>query len=196
MFLQPLLDYISQYVSLSEEEQQLFLLRIRPAKYLKGQYVVQNGNVCRYESFVLKGCLKTFYIDNEGQEHIVMFAIENWWTADLGSFLTQTPASYNVLCLENCELAQITCPDLEALYIAIPKLERFFRIIIQKAYVASQQRIVNNFSMPAKERYVLFRRQYPEIDQRVPQYMIASYLGITKEFLSKIRHQLIQEGES
>jgi CRP-like cAMP-binding protein len=158
--------------------------------------VVQNGNVCRYESFVLKGCLKTFYIDNEGQEHIVQFAIENWWTADLSSFLTQTPACYNVLCLENCELAQITFPDLEELYLAIPKLERFFRIIIQKAYIAAQQRIVNNFSMAAKDRYVQFRKQYPEIDQRVPQYMIASYLGITKEFLSKIRHQLIQEGES
>src|SRR5688572_22153883 len=195
MSFEPLLQYISQYVQLTEDEQQLFLSKIRLGKYLKGQYVVQNGNVCRYESFVLKGCLKTFYIDNEGQEHIVMFAIENWWTADLGSFLTQTPACYNILCLENCELAQITYPDLEALYLAIPKLERFFRIIIQKAYIAAQQRIVNNFSMAAKDRYVQFRKQYPEIDQRVPQYMIASYLGITKEFLSKIRHQLIQEGE-
>jgi CRP-like cAMP-binding protein len=195
MSFEPLLQYISQYVQLTEDEQQLFLSKIRLGKYLKGQYVVQNGNVCRYESFVLKGCLKTFYIDNEGQEHIVMFAIENWWTADLGSFLTQTPACYNVLCLENCELAQITYADLEALYLAIPKLERFFRIIIQKAYIAAQQRIVNNFSMAAKDRYVQFRKQYAEIDQRVPQYMIASYLGITKEFLSKIRHQLIQEGE-
>ena len=190
MSFEPLLHYIAQYVPLTEEEQQLFLSNIRLGKYLKGQYVVQNGNICRYESFVLKGCLKTFYIDNEGQEHIVMFAIENWWTADLGSFLTQTPASYNVLCLENCELAQITYSDLEALYLSIPKLERFFRIILQKAYVAGQQRIVNNFSLAAKERYVQFRKQYPEIDQRVPQYMIASYLGMTKEFLSKIRHQL------
>lgn len=195
MSFQPLLNYINQYIQLTEEEQQLFLSKVRLGKYLKGQYVVQNGNVCRYESFVLKGCLKTFYIDNEGQEHIVQFALENWWTADLGSFLTQTPASYNVLCLENCELAQISFADLESLYAVIPKFERFFRIIIQKAYVAAQQRIVNNFSMEAKERYLQFRKQYPEIDQRVPQYMIASYLGITKEFLSKIRHQLIQDGE-
>jgi CRP-like cAMP-binding protein len=195
MSFEPLLQYIAQYVHLTEEEQQLFLSKVRLGKYLKGQYVVQNGNVCRYESFVLKGCLKTFYIDNEGEEHIVQFAIENWWTADLASFLTQTPACYDILCLEPCELAQITYPDLEELYIAIPKLERFFRIIIQKAYIAAQHRIVNNFSLAAKERYLQFRKQYPEIDQRVPQYMIASYLGITKEFLSKIRHQLIQEGE-
>jgi CRP-like cAMP-binding protein len=119
-----------------------------------------------------------------------MFAIENWWAADLGSFLTQSPSSYNILCLEPCELAQISFSDLEELYIAMPKMERFFRIIIQKAYVAAQDRIVNNFSLPAKERYINFRERYPDIDQRVPQYMIASYLGITKEFLSKIRQQL------
>jgi CRP-like cAMP-binding protein len=189
MSYQPLINYISKYIQLTQEESDLFLSRLRLGKYLKGQYLVQNGNICKYESFVLKGCLKTFYIDNEGVEHIVMFAIENWWTADLGSFLTQTPAAYNVQCLENCELAQITLQHLEELYISIPKLERFFRIIIQKAYVASQQRIINNFSLPAKERYELFRNQYPDIDQRVPQYMIASYLGITKEFLSKIRRQ-------
>src|SRR5688572_10980873 len=195
MELNPLFDYIARYTPLTTKEQSILASKFKIRKFLKGQFVVQNGDTCRYESFVLKGCLKTFYIDNEGQEHIVMFAIENWWTADLGSFLTQTPACYNVLCLENCELAQITYADLEALYLAIPKLERFFRIIIQKAYIAAQQRIVNNFSMAAKDRYVQFRKQYPEIDQRVPQYMIASYLGITKEFLSKIRHQLIQEGE-
>ena len=122
-----------------------------------------------------------------------MFAIENWWTADLGSFITQTPADYNVQCLENSVLAQLSYEDLRQLYLQIPKLERFFRIIIQKAYVASQKRLINNLSLPAKERYLQFREQYPQIEQRVPQYMIASYLGITKEFLSKIRSQLITE---
>jgi cAMP-binding proteins - catabolite gene activator and regulatory subunit of cAMP-dependent protein kinases len=190
MSLQPLLTYISRYIQLTEEETNMFLSKVRIGQYKKGEYLVQNGQICRYESFVLKGCLRTYYIDNEGQEHIVMFAIENWWTADLGSFLTQTPSSYNVQCIEPCELAQLTYNDLEALYTAIPKLERFFRIIVQKAYVAAQKRIVNNFSLPAKERYIQFRERYPDIEQRVPQYMIASYLGITKEFLSKIRREL------
>ena len=122
-----------------------------------------------------------------------MFAIENWWTGDLGSFITQTPADYNIQSLENSVLTQIYYEDLEQLYIQIPKLERFFRIIIQKALVTSQKRIINNFSLPAKDRYLKFREQYPQIEQRVPQYMIASYLGITKEFLSKIRNQLIIE---
>ena len=158
---------------------------------MKGQFVVQNGDVCKYESFVLSGCLKAFYIDNEGQEHVLMFAIENWWIADLGSFIGQTPADLNIQCVENCELVQIHYNDLQELYLDIPKLERFFRIIIQKAFVAAQKRIINNFTLPAVDRYLQFRDKYPLIEQRVPQYMIASYLGITKEFLSKIRSQLI-----
>jgi len=193
MDIKPFLDYIKQYIELTPEEESLLLSRVRIKKYLKNQFVVQNGDVCRYENFVLSGCLKTFYIDNEGQEHIVMFAIENWWTADLGSFVTQSPADLNVQCLENSELVQVHYNDLQQLYIDIPKLERFFRIIIQKAFVSAQKRIINNFSLPAMDRYLQFREQYPQIEQRVPQYMIASYLGITKEFLSKIRSQLIMQ---
>lgn len=191
MELKPLFDYIAKYTPLTEEEQTLLAGKVKIRKFLKGQFVVQNGDICKYENFVLSGSLKTFYIDNEGQEHIVMFAIENWWTADLGSFITQTAADYNVQCLENSILAQLSYEDLQQMYSQIPKLERFFRIIIQKAFVAVQKRIINNLSMPAKERYLQFREQYPLIEQRVPQYMIASYLGITKEFLSKIRTQLI-----
>lgn len=193
MELQPLFDYIAKYTPLTAEEQSLLASKFKTRKFLKGQFVVQEGDTCKYESFVLSGCLKTFYIDSEGQEHIVMFAVENWWTADLGSFISQTPADYNVQCLENSVLAQVRFEDLQQLYLNIPKMERFFRIIIEKAFVSSQKRVTQNFSLPAKERYLKFREQYPQIEQRVPQYMIASYLGITKEFLSKIRHQLIAE---
>lgn len=193
MELKPLFDYIAQFVQLTSEEQSILESKVKIRKYLKGQFVVQNGDICKYENFVLSGCLKTFYIDNDGQEHIVMFAVENWWTADMSSFITQTPSDYNIQCLENSVLVQIYYEDLEQLYVQIPKLERFFRIIIQKAYISSQKRLINNFSLPAKERYLQFRERYPQIEQRVPQYMIASYLGITKEFLSKIRSQLIME---
>jgi len=189
MEINPFLDYIKQHIELTADEESILISKVKVKKYLKGQFVVQNGDVCKYENFVLSGCLKTFYIDNDGQEHIVMFAIENWWTADLGSFITQTPADLNVQCIENSELVQIHHSDLEQMYLDIPKLERFFRIIIQKAFVAAQQRIIRNFSLPAADRYIQFRQQYPKIEQRVPQYMIASYLGITKEFLSKIRSQ-------
>lgn len=179
-------------MDLTPNEINILLENIVHRKYLKGQYIVQQGDICRFESFVTKGCLKTFYTDNEGQEHIVLFAIENWWTADLGSFLTQKPADYNVQCIENTEVIQFSFEKMELLYQKIPKLERFFRIIIQKAFVASEKRIVRSFSLPAKERYIEFKNTYPQIEQRVPQYMIASYLGITKEFLSKIKSQIIQ----
>jgi CRP-like cAMP-binding protein len=190
MISKPLLDYIARYVTLSPDEESLLLSKVNFRRYLKGQFLVQQGDVCRYESFVLSGCLKTFYIDNEGGEHIVMFAIEDWWTADLGSFITQTPADYNIQCIENSELIQFTYENLEELYLKIPKLERFFRIIIQKAFAASQKRIIRNLSLPAKERYLKFIAEYSQIEQRVPQYMIASYLGISKEFLSKIRNEM------
>ncbi len=188
-----LIEYINRYVNLTQIENNLLLENTIHRKYLKGQYIVQQGDICRFESFVIKGCLKTFYVDNEGQEHVVLFAIENWWTADLGSFLTQKPADYNVQCIEDTEVIQFSSDKMELLYQEIPKLERFFRIIIQKAFVASEKRIVRNFSLPAKERYIEFKKTYPQIEQRVPQYLIASYLGITKEFLSKIRGQIIAE---
>lgn len=186
-----LIKYMHQYIDLTSQEREIVLQHISYRKYLKGQFVVQQGDVCKYESFVVKGCLKSFYVDNDGQEHIAMFAIEDWWVSDLGSFLNQTPADYNVQCLENTEVIQFTFEQLEQLYHLVPKLERFFRIILQKAYVASEKRIIRNLSLPARDRYLEFKNQYPQIEQRVPQYMIASYLGITKEFLSKIRSQII-----
>ena len=191
--MQPILNYIGQHVTLTETEQSHFMSKVVVRKYLKGQFLLQSGDVCKYESFVLAGCLKSFYVDQEGQEHVSMFAIENWWTGDLGSFITQTPADLNIQCLEPSTVAMISYEDLNQLYLDIPKLERFFRIIIQRAYVASQKRIIHNMSLPAKERYLQFRQRYPLIEQRVPQYLIASYLGMTKEFLSKIRHQLMIE---
>ena len=127
MNAQPLLDYIKKYVELTQEEEAILLSRVRFRKYLKNQYIVQQGDICEHESFVLSGCSRTFYLDDQGQEHIVMFAIENWWTGDLGSFITQGPANYNVQCLENTELIQFSYENLTSLYEEIPKLEKFFR---------------------------------------------------------------------
>lgn len=193
MEIESLLKYISRHIGLSEQEISILSEHVKIRDYLKGQFIVQQGDVCKYESFVISGCAKTFFIDQDGNEHVVMFAVENWWTADLGSFITQQSADYNVQCLEKTKVAQFSHESLELLYAQIPKLERFFRIIIQNAFVASQKRVVRNLSLTAKERYLIFRKQYPHIEQRVPQYLIASYLGITKQFLSKIRAELIVE---
>ena len=190
---QPLIDYINRIVELSEEEEQILLSGIKTRRYLKGQYILQQGDVCSISAFMLKGCTKTFYLDDQGQEHVIMFSIEDWWTSDLASFITQTPSDFNVQCLENTEVVLFPFETHDQLLEEVPILERFFRKIIERALVASQKRVVRNLSMSARDRYLHFRKQYPLIEQRVPQYLIASYLGITKEFLSKIKSQLIQE---
>jgi len=189
----PLLDYINRVVALTEEEESILGSLISYRKLLKGQYFLQQGDVCKFSGFVISGCTKTFYVDEEGQEHVVMFSIEDWWTSDMGSYISQKPADFNVQCLENTELIQFSYENQQQMMREIPKLERFFRIIVERAFVASQKRIVRNMSMSAKDRYLLFRNEYPKIEQRIPQYLIASYLGITKEFLSKIKSQLILE---
>lgn len=188
----PLLDYIKKHIDLTVEEETILLSKIVHRNYLKDQYIAQQGDICKTVNFIISGCTKTFYMDLEGQEHIVMFSIEDWWTSDLGSFITQTPADFNVQCIENTQLIQFTYDNLEALYKEISKLERLFRKIVERAFAASQKRIIRNFSLTAKERYQIFKNTNPKIDQRVPQYMIASYLGVTKEFLSKIKSQIIQ----
>ncbi|WP_299122192.1 Crp/Fnr family transcriptional regulator [uncultured Tenacibaculum sp.] len=192
MSTKPLLDYINKHTSLTAEEEDILNAKITFRNYLKDQYIAQQGDVCKTVNFIVSGCTKTFYTNQEGQEHVVMFSIEDWWASDLGSFITQTPSDFNVQCIEATQLIQFTFENLEYLYAEIPKLERVFRKIVERAFVASQKRIIRNFSLSAKERYLIFKETYPKIEQRVPQYMIASYLGITKEFLSKIKSQIIQ----
>lgn len=193
MTIQPLLDYIKNHVDLTVTEEAFLQSKLISRKFLKGQYIIQQGDICKHVCFVVSGCTKTFYLDAEGQEHVIMFAIENWWTSDMGSFITQTPADYNIQCLENTEVIMFVYDKSEILYTQIPKLERFFRQIVERAYAASQKRIVRSFSLTAKERYTIFKAEYPKIEKRIPQYLVASYLGITKEFLSKIKSQLATE---
>ncbi len=186
-------EYLKRYIQLTEVEEGILASKLKHRTYLKGQYIVQAGDVCRYQTFILAGKARTFCLTDDGNEHIISFGIENWWVGDLKSFITQTPAEADVQCLAKTQVIQISYTHLEELYKEVPKMERLFRLIIQNAYVNSQRRIIRNYSMSAKERYLLFCKEYPEIAQRVPQYMIASYLGITKEFLSNIRSQIVKE---
>lgn len=189
--MHPLLEAgLSRHIQLTDEEKELLWQAVTLRKYRKRQYVLQAGDVCRQENFVVSGCLRAYYIDDAGTEHIIMFAVEDWWTSDLLSFLTQTPSKLNIDALEDSEVLQIEHSALEALYLKIPKLERFFRIMMQNAYIAQQQRILFNISKTAKERYLYFIEKYPKLEQRLPQHQIAAYLGITPEFLSQIRKQL------
>ena len=151
---------------------------------------MQAGDICKYDSFVVKGCLRTYYVDERGGEHVVQFAVENWWTGDLYSFLSGSPAAYNTDALEDSELLQIDQASLEELYRQVPKFERFFRILTQRAFIAAEQRVIATISQTAEERYRHFIEHYPGLDQRVPQHLIASYLGFTPEFLSRMRKQM------
>jgi len=122
-----------------------------------------------------------------------MFAVEDWWTGDLYSFLTQTPATFNIDALEDTEVLQISKPNLEKLYESVPKFERFFRFQFQNAFVAQQQRIMQSLSFTAEERYLHFINKYPQLEQRIPQKQVAAYLGITPEFLSMLRRKLAKK---
>ena len=187
---QSFLNNINRYVELTPDEEHILISRPRSRTYLKGQYIAQGGDVYRMLTYVLQGKVRTFYLDRNGNEHIVSFGIENWWVGDLCSFTSQTPADYDVQCLEKTAVLQFSFEDLELLFRDLPKMERFFRLVVQNAYVKTQKRIVRNHALTARERYLLFCEEYPEMVERFPQYMIASYLGITKEFLSSIRNQL------
>jgi CRP-like cAMP-binding protein len=187
------LGYIKKHIDLNENEESIILSKIKERKYLKNQFLVQQGDVCRYICFIVSGCVRSYHIDDDGNEHTVSFSIENWWSSDMGSFITQKPADYNVECIEPTSLIQFDSVLMEELYKTIPKLERVFRIITQNALVSAQRRVVNTFSKTARERFEIFRENYPELEQRIPQYMIASYLGVTKEFLSKIKGQIARE---
>lgn len=185
-----LLNYVATYIDLTKEEQEYFLSVITYRKYLRRQFVLQAGDVCRHETFVVRGCLRAYFVEPSGSFHIVQFAVENWWISDLGSLMGGAPAMLNIDALEETEVFQIEKSVLEDLYVRIPKFERMFRLMFAQAFIAHQSRIIDNLTKPALERYQAFIERYPNIWQRVPQTQIASYLGMTPEFLSQIRKNL------
>lgn len=189
-----LISSLQQYIPLSYRDQQLIIACLRERKVRKGQFLVHEGAVSRCTNFVNEGSVRTYFIDLNGQEHIVQFAIEGWWISDLNSFILQVPATFNVQAIEDSVILELPFESLELLYEQIPKLERYFRIVTQRAFVAFQQRVVQNISMTAEERYLAFQQKYPKIELRIPQRLVASYLGISAEFLSKIKKRL-KEGK-
>lgn len=190
MEFESLLNHINKKVSLTAEEEKIVISRTTLRTYLKGQYIVQCDDILRFQNFIISGKVNTFYLDETGDTHIVAFGIKDWWVGDICSFTNRTPAEFSSQCIAKTTLAQINYDDMQKLYSEVPKLERYFRLILEAAYANMSKRIIRNHSMSAKNRYLLFIESYPEIAQSVPQYMIASYLGITKEFLSTIRNQL------
>lgn len=185
-----LLNHISAEVNLTKSELQTVSEYFYVKKVSKKEYVLFEGDVSQHMRFINRGCIRAFTIDERGIEHIIHFGIENWWINDLYSYLTGKPADVFLQALEPTEIFMIEKLKLEELFIRVPAMERFFRLKMQNAYVALQERIFQNMSLSAENRYSKFLLKYPQIEQRVPQYMIASYLGLTPEHLSAIRKKI------
>ena len=162
-------------------------------KLRKRQHFLQEGDVCKYQAFVEKGLMRSYTVDDKGNEHILQFASEGWWMADLSSYLTNEPSFLNIDALEDCELLLITKPSWEQAMQKVPKLERYFMIILQNHLIATQKRLLQSFSETAEQKYIRFVNTYADCVQRVPQHMIASYLGITRETLSRLRKQMADQ---
>jgi len=182
-----LYNHINRFIDLSSDEKEILASLLKSFSFKKKSYLHHAGETCKANYFVVKGCLRLYFIDIKGAEQTTQFAIENWWISDLTSFIFQKPSDFYIQAAEATEVIAIEHHHYEELFERLPKLEKYFRLIFQKLHQASQLRIKYLYSQTAEERYFNFNKLFPEFVQRIPQYMLASYLGFTPEFLSKIR---------
>ncbi len=182
-----ILDNIQKHISVSATEKQLIESLLMQQKVAKKEVLLEAGKVATDIHFVSEGVLRAYFTDLEGDQNIVMFAVNDWWITDIFSFSTGNPAQLTIDALEDALVYSLSKENLELLFLQIPAFERFFRILMQNAYVREQSRIIQNLSMPAEERYKMFLKKYPQFAERITQKQIASYLGITPEFLSTLR---------
>jgi CRP-like cAMP-binding protein len=182
---------INAIISIDEDELNYCKTLFVPKKLRKRQYLLQEGDVCKYQAFVEKGMLRSYHIDEKGTEHILQFASEGWWVADLSSYITGEPSLFNIEALEDSQLLLLSKISWDQLMQSIPKFEHYFRIIIQNHLIATQKRVMQSHTETSEEMYLKFVQTYPECIQRIPQHMIASYLGISRETLSRLRKHLI-----
>ena len=190
-----LIKYINSYATtpLTESEVELIKNTFVPKKIRKRQYFLQEGQVCKYGAFIVKGAMRQYSVDDKGAEHIVHLFIENWWASDRESFVMLTPSVYNIDAWEDTEMLLITRADHLNLLSSIPAIVELSRKLDERNYIATQKRLNSSISFSAEKRYADFGNNYPEFLRRFPQHIIASYLGITKETLSRIRKQVVKK---
>ncbi|WP_448103687.1 Crp/Fnr family transcriptional regulator [Pedobacter panaciterrae] len=188
----PLLEYFNRLIPLSSEEKQLVAELFKPRLYRKRQYVLQEGDVCSIFNFVVRGCLRMYKIDDKGNTHIIQFATENWWLMDIGSFHGKEPSELNIDAIEDTMVLHISYNDLINLYTKGSKFNLIFRVLIENSFVSLQKRLLQNISSTAEERYLSFMQDYSHLNNRLPQVQIASFIGITPEFLSRLRNKLVK----
>jgi len=186
-------SYAARYISSSPEDISIFNALLEPRSVPKKTILLQEGEICRFEAYVNKGCIRTYYIDERGAEVTLQFAIEDWWVSDIASFHEQKPSRMFIETLEDCELLVLTPETKEALLRKAPCFERMFRLMVQRNLSRLQERLFQTIATTAVEKYLDFLERYPTIPQRIPQHYIASYLGFSPEFLSKVRNRLYKK---
>ncbi|WP_271768704.1 Crp/Fnr family transcriptional regulator [Aquimarina algiphila] len=182
-----LTEYVRNYIEISDEEMELFYQYLKVIKLKKKAYVLEEGKVCRARYFIVKGCLRSYYIDEKGVEQIMDFAIDKWWYTNYNSLLDQSPSENFIQALEDTVLLELSLDSFEELTTKLPKIDRLFRIIMERTVIANSNRIKYTRVLSGEEMYQVFLKANPQFFQRVPQYMIASYLGLSPEFISKIK---------
>lgn len=183
-------ENILKHISLSENETEAFVDLFEKKLIRKKEFLLREGEVCKFEGFVSSGLLRVYHIDQNGFDQILYFAIENWWITDIDSFTNGTPSQLSIEALEDSEVLLISKEDKEFAYENLPKIEKLFRVMTQKTHVALQRRMIDNLSKTADQRYIEFVEKYPKLGQRLSNIQVAAYLGITNVFLSNIRKKI------
>lgn len=187
-----LIHYFNNLLPLDEEEKNAVAVLFNERRVKRKQFILQAGDVCVHNTFVVEGCFKMYMADPNGKEHNLQFAIENWWIGDIGSFHSEEPSRLYIEAIENSVILQIKKADQLKLFVQYPKFNRIFRVLSENAVVSLQNRILQNISSTAEERYLSFLEKYPQLFNRISNVQIASYLGVTPEFLSTIRKKLVK----
>lgn len=176
--------------SLSQEDYNTIGASFRKIELKKGDFLLMNGQTVLHTYYVYEGCLRSYFLDDSGKDHTLQFGIKDWWISDYTALFSAGKSMMNIECIQNATLYQMARKDMELLYLDIPVFETFFRKKLEKRMEAFHRRTLDNLALPAKERYLSFVKSYPNIEQQVKNYHIASYLGITTESLSRIRKEI------
>ena len=183
-------EHIKNYINPSEKDLQVFTSYLNEISVDKKKFLLRPGTFVKYEYFVIKGCLKAYYLDDKGNRHIIQFAVENWWIGDFDAFYNNVPSRLHIEAIENSQLLSINYDCLKNIYEEAPIFERYFRILVTNAFISQRKRILSSLEKNAQQRYIEFCNTYPNIEDRVPNYDIANYLGVSAESLSRVRRNL------
>lgn len=184
-----IIRHFDKYLPLGDDEKEALTSRLKERTIKRKQFILQEGDICKYFTYVVKGCFKMYGVDHSGAQHNMVFAADDDWITDMDSLHKERPSKWFIEAIEPSAILQISKGDLWYLYTNYPKFDRNFRVIIEEKYIELQNRLLQTFSTTAYERYEIFLEQYPHLANRLPNTQIASYLGVTPEFLSKIRNE-------